>query len=323
MLSDPRAAAPADELVATTLAAHDAPTPVDLRRAPADAAPMPDVGSVLLGRWRVVAWAGLGSASVVFRGEHVELLAPVAIKIVNRLREPDRTAVIGHLRNEALLLARLKHVNLARVWDFSAAGEHPCLVTDFIDGTTLLQRMRRDGRLDPKRALRVAVNVAEALAAAWREGIVHRDVKPENILLAGDGSAKLIDFGLAVVRGEENAEAHGTIDRRRVGTVAYLAPEQARNSAAVDHRADVYALGATLYHALTGRLPFLGNTAAQVILRHLEDQPLPPRALVPDLPDALSRLVLRMMAKRPVDRFADARELMAGLDEVREEMLLR
>jgi serine/threonine protein kinase len=309
-----------DELVATMIATGNTPTPVDLSRSnKAPSLPAPDVGDVLLHRWRLQAWAGLGTASIVFRGEHVELPLPVAIKIINREGYHDHAAVVGHLRNEAHILARLRHPNIARLWDFQGEGEHPCLVTEFIDGTTLRQMIRLEGRLDPRRAIRIGLGIADVLASVWREGIVHRDVKPENILLSVDGSTKLIDFGLAIEIGSENSLAYAVRSSHpRVGTVAYLAPEQARNSAAIDYRADMYSLGATLYHAVTGRLPFSGQNAAQMILRHIEDIPVAPKMLVPNLHQSLSDLILRMMAKSPDDRFADAREFNAALLEVQD-----
>ena len=322
MLLDSPQVVSEDILTATIIANQTTPTPVDLRGSPmADAAAMPDVGTVLLQRWRLLAWAGLGTASIVFRGEHVELPIPVAIKIVNRQQYPDRAVVVGHLRNEAHILARLRHPNLARLWDFQEDGEYPCLVTDFINGTTLRRTIQQQERLEPRRAIRAAIHIADVLHEVWREGIVHRDIKPENIVLCVDGTAKLIDFGLAVVHGTENAAAHASrSDYPRVGTVAYLPPEQARNSAAVDFRADIYSLGATLYHAVTGRLPFAGKNAAQMILRHIEDNPVPPKTVVPDLHESVSSLILRMMAKNPKDRFRDGRELTAMMLEVQDDL---
>jgi eukaryotic-like serine/threonine-protein kinase len=274
---------------------------------------------VLLQRWRIVAWAGLGTASVVFRGAHVELPFPVAIKIVNRQNYPDRATVVGQLRNEALILGRLRHNNLPRLWDFHEEGEYPYLVTDFFDGASLQQTIRLKGRLEQRWAIRAAIHIADVLATLHRNDIVHRDIKPDNIVLCRDGSAKLIDFGLSLVQGEENSVVHGErLDVPRVGTVAYLSPEQARHSGSVDHRADIYSLGATLYHAVTGQLPFNGSNAAQVILRHIEDEPAPPKAIVPNLNETLSDLILKMMAKKPCERFTNARKLLEALNEVQE-----
>jgi len=310
-----------DDLAATLIACQNSATPVDSRQANEADPSMPDIGTVLLHRWRLQAWAGLGTASVVFRGQHLELPLPVAIKIVSRQHYRDRETAVGHLRNEAHVLTRLRHPNIARLWDFQEEGEFPCLVTDFIDGTTLRQLIRVDGRVEPRRIVRMALQIADVLAESWREGFVHRDIKPENIVLCVDGTAKLIDFGLATMMGSENLGVHAIASSPpRVGTVAYLAPEQARNSAAVDQRADMYSFGATLYHAVTGRLPFAGNNAAQVILRHIEDVPAPPTAFAPNLNATLSAVILRMMAKSPKDRFANASEFRSALEDVQESL---
>jgi serine/threonine protein kinase len=311
-----------DDQTATVLAQANAATPVDVRRAP-EAPPtlMPAVGELVLDRFRVLAWAGLGTASVVFRGEHAELSHPVAIKIVNRIQWPERATVIGHLRNEARILARLRHPHIPRVWDFSETAKFPCVVTDYLDGFTLKSLIQKEGRVAPRRAVRLALGLADVLETLERFQIVHRDIKPENIVLSPDGTAKLIDFGLAIERDCENIEANqAPLATPRVGTVAYLAPEQAKNSRAVDHRADIYSLGATLYHAVTGQLPFVGKNAAQVALKHLQDPAPAARALLPQLPLSLSDLILRMMAKRPDERFMEVRELQESLRAVRAEI---
>lgn len=312
----------ADDLTATTLAHQSSATPVDRPSwHDADAPDLPVVGDIILERYRLVAWAGIGTGSVVFRGEHLELPISAAIKIVSRQAILERAIVIGHLRNEAMLLAGLRHANLARLWDFSETGQHPCLVTEFINGRTLRQAIQLEGRLAPRWAVRAAIHVTEALVAVGRAGVVHRDIKPENIVLGADGSARLIDFGLAIMLGRENPDAQADrLTVPRVGTVAYLAPEQARNSSTVDQRADIYSLGATLYHAVTGRMPFTGNNATQVVLRHIEDDPIPPRAIVPHLEDEVSDLILRMMAKKPRERFADASELLEALRDVQDSL---
>ncbi len=308
----------AEDLMATVLSNHDSTTPVDTRpRKDPISAPMPAIGDMLMNRWRIIAYAGFGTASVVFRGAHAELAFPVAIKIVNRQHYIDRATVVGHLRNEATILAQLRHSNLSRLWDFHEEDEFPYLVTEFIDGMTMKWAIQAHKRLEPRRVVRAAMHVAEALIATDSAGVIHRDIKPENIVLCNDGSAKLIDFGLAMIQGMENPAAHSeAVDLPRVGTVAYLAPEQARKAANIDGRADIYSLGATMYHAVTGRPPFGGNNAAQVLLRHIEEAPASPSSVVPKLDEDLSNLILRMLAKKPNDRFDDARELLEELKSV-------
>ena len=269
---------PEDDVTATVMWATNGATPLIVRPGspPLVVAPMPEVGSVLLGRWRLVAWAGMGSASIVFRGTHTELDLPVAIKIVNRANYPERAKAIGHLRNEAQLLKRLRHPNIVRLWDFNNDPDFPCLVTDFVEGATLGEAIRHQGRLDRRQVIRAALSIIDALEYAWQFGIVHRDIKPDNLLLAADNTAKVIDFGLAAVVDTEHPPVPLVPANTWVGTAAYLAPEQARSTYTVDHRADIYALGATLYHALTGRLPFEGRSITQVILRRMKEDPVPP-----------------------------------------------
>jgi serine/threonine protein kinase len=308
-----------DDQTATVLSGPSAATPVnDLR---SSEAPVPVVGEMVLDRYRVVAWAGLGTASVVFRAEHVEIRHAVAVKVVNRTNWSERAAVIGHLRNEAEVLAKVRHPHVPRVWDFSETSKYPCVVTDYLEGITLKGLIQRDGQVKQRRAVRLALCVADVFATLERYGIVHRDVKPDNIMLAPDGTAKLIDFGLAIFHGHENPGAHaGLRGQPRVGTVAYLAPEQSKNSKAVDHRADIYSLGATLFHALTGKLPFAGKNAAAVILKHMEQEVPSPRSLVPNLHPGLSELVVRMMAKDPNQRFAEVGDLLEALRGIRNDM---
>jgi serine/threonine protein kinase len=162
------------------------------------------------------------------------------------------------------------------------------------------------------------VQTCEALRAAWQLGIVHRDVKPGNILIAKDGTAKLADLGLAIIVNHRFGEAGPNTTGRMEGTVAYMAPEQAESSGAVDHRADLYALGATLYHTITGVLPFRGQTRARVLLKHKLETPEPPHRLVPELPARVSAVILRLMAKSPDDRYQSYDELIDDLNQIHE-----
>lgn len=288
-------------LMVTVICSVD-PTPAKAAGVPFSG--MPEIGTVLLNRWQLIAFAGVGSASLVYRGLDLRLSRSVAVKIVNRPDYPERAKAIGHLRNEAQLLQRLGESNaIVRLWDFHDEPDCPMMVTDYVEGNSLGELIRKQRKIDVRRVLRIAQQIVDALAYAWEFGVVHRDVKPDNILLADDGTAKLIDFGLAAVVQTEHPPISLADNQGWVGTAAYLAPEQARSTGRVDHRSDMYSLGATLYHALTGRLPVDGDNAAQVILKRLKEDPIAPHLWDPKIPRSFSDLVMRLLAREPDARY--------------------
>jgi serine/threonine protein kinase len=296
----------------TTLLPLDSLTPVEPGKPPKPA-PTPEVGA-MLGRYQLLAWQGVGSASHVFRSVHPAFDIPVAVKVVNRDAHPDPAVPREHLRTEARLLARLNHPYVVRAWDFHDDAELPYLITEYVPGPTLAAVLRRQQRLTPRQALRVVAQTAEALAAIWRAGVVHRDVKPANLILCPDGTVKLLDLGLAAPLGQTMPPAAVlTSPASWAGTPAYLAPEQAQAGAPVDHRADIYSLGVTFYEAVTGRLPFAG-TSSQVVLRHRAEEPPAPDHLAPDVPPTVSALILRMMANEPAQRFDGTEDLRCALE---------
>lgn len=248
---------------------------------------------------------GSGGLGIVYRALHTSLNIPVAIKF---LRSPNRSASVDRFRTEARLLARLNHPNVARVLDFEDAPGCPFVVMEYVDGFSLQDLLARSGVVAPDRVVAVARQVVDGLDAARQVGIVHRDVKPGNILLTRDGVAKLVDFGLAADLAVVDPRASG---QRVDGTVAYLCPDRARDPGAGDHRADIYALGITLFQLLTGRLPFTGSTGYEVLAAHASD-PLPD---APEIPPRLRSVIERMTAKRPADRFQTYPELRAALTE--------
>jgi serine/threonine protein kinase len=208
---------------------------------------------------------------------------------------------LARFTREAQLLAQLVHPHVVRVLDYEDDPTRPYVVMEFVDGLSAADLIKQGGRVAPARAVEIAMHVLEGLEAARRLGVVHRDVKPGNILLTRDGLSKLVDFGLAVVTRPDNG---GDTNPAAEGTVGYMSPEQATGSH-VDHRADQYSLGCTLYHLVTGRLPFSGKSAHQVILQHIR-QPAPaPHEVSPGVPEALSTIILRMLAKTPADRYGD------------------
>jgi eukaryotic-like serine/threonine-protein kinase len=274
---------------------------------------LPEVGSEF-GRYRLQAIRAMGSGSVVFRAQHRALGIPVALKFLNRRHFSDRLALLEQLRLEATLLARISHRNIVRLWDFDDDFDHAYLATEYIEGPTLMAAIQDQGRIERKRAVRIVLQVIDALESLTHLNVVHRDVKPDNILLSATGTVKLIDLGLAMIIGEEIPQLRVISPVASwVGTPSYLAPEQARSTRRVDFRADIYSLGATLFQCLTGRLPFQARTATQMVLQHLERQPPNPNELNPEVGEPLAGVVLKMMAKSPAARFANYPELRQAL----------
>ncbi len=286
-------------------------------RGRADTVPLPrpaaEVGRTL-GRCQLTGVLGRGASATVFRASHRTLRMPVAVKVPNREAGGIHPDVIDELRVEAELLSACSHPNLVRVYDLDDNPDLPYLVLELVDGPSLKDAIRRGHGLPPPRAREVVLQVLDALEALWAAGVVHRDVKPGNVLLAADGTAKLADLGQAVrvVDGRPDPSRPAAV----AGTAAYLAPEQFLTPAAVDHRADIYALGTTMYEAVTGRLPFPGRSRLDVLMKHVLQPPEPPDGRVAGLDPAWSRVILTMMAKDAADRFQDAAALRTALTAI-------
>jgi serine/threonine-protein kinase len=275
--------------------------------------PPPEVGMVV-GNYTLQEKLGEGVSCHVFRGWDKTKSRPVALKIVNWANVFDRTAAMKQLRTEAATLARVKHPQVVRFLDFGFDPRWPYLVTEFFEGRPLGELIRDGGALPAAWALYLISQMVDALGAVWQGGLVHRDIKPDNILVGPHGTGKLIDFGLAKAAAiQANQENTGP---ELAGTAAYLAPEQAKDAGTVDHRADVYSLGVTLYEALTGRLPFEGRNRVQVIFQHLHSAPVPPIQRAPGVPPLASDLCLWMLSKAPEDRPQNYAELRQGFDTV-------
>jgi serine/threonine protein kinase len=271
--------------------------------------PSQAIGSV--GPYRIDRRIGRGGMGVVFQAFDSALLRPVAIKFLT-----PRLAVSPLARarfsREGQAAAAIKHPNIVTIYTI---GEHeglPYLVMEYVDGITLADRLAREGMLERKSILRIGLQIAQGLAAAHSQGLVHRDVKPGNILLEGGlDRVKITDFGLACITTEPwRLTASGVL----VGTPAYMSPEQAAFSA-VDHRSDLFSFGSVLYQLCTGEPPFPGRTLQAILTGVRESEPRPIRDLNPDIPPALEDHVRRLMAKDPADRFASASELARALRE--------
>ena len=273
-------------------------------------------GSLLDGRYEIVRRLGAGGMGVVYEARHVRLGQSVAIKAI-RGDVPLTGAELTRFEREARAATRIGHAGIAAVHDFDVTSEGlHYLVMDLLVGESLEARLARVGRLPWPEARGVALEIADALDAAHRAGVLHRDVKPSNVFLsAREGAAEramLVDFGLAKpITSERGASVTRT--GAIVGTAHYMAPEQARGEE-VDARTDVYGLGATLYEMVAGVPPFLGASPFAVMAMLLEEAPVPPSALAAGVPPAVDALVLRALAKAPADRWRDVPTMRAAIE---------
>ncbi len=219
---------------------------------------------------------------------------------------------MARFQQEAKAASALQHPNIVQVYDYGQTEGKYYIVMELIEGTDLRRYLRGRGVLDVDRSVIIALDVALGLGAAPRRGIVHRDVKPQNILVGRDGSIKLTDFGIASVYKDINAERLTTTGMT-LGTVQYYAPEQAQGEI-VSPAADVYVLGIVMYEMLTGRTPFDGDTPAAVAMQHIQDPPVPPSQLNPNIPSTLEDIILRCLEKVPERRFRDGSSLAHALE---------
>ena len=274
----------------------------------------PLVGRLLDSRYRVEARLARGGMATVYTAVDTRLDRTVAVKVMHPALALDETFVARFIR-EARSAARLSHPNVVAVQDQGSertedGAELPWLAMELVEGRTLRDVLREYGRLSPRQAFDVLEPVLAALAAAHRAGLVHRDVKPENVLLADDGRVKVADFGLA--RAAAGGASAGATTGLLIGTVAYLAPEQVERSTA-DARSDVYSAGILLFELLTGAPPYDGDSPLQVAYRHVHDDVPAPSSRVPGLPPAVDELVRTATRRSPDERPADAAQLLAAV----------
>ena len=276
----------------------------------------PLVGTVLDGRYLVQTKIASGGTSTVYRGVDVRLDRPVAVKVMDSRYAGD-DQFLTRFRLEARTVARLKDPGLVAVYDQGLDARHPFLVMEFIEGGTLRELLAERGPMPPHAVVAVLRPVLGGLATAHRAGLVHRDVKPENVLISDDGDVKIADFGLVRAVADAGITSANVI----LGTAAYLSPEQVRDGNASPH-SDVYSAGILTYELLTGRTPFTGDSALSIAYQRLDTDVPPPSAVIDGVPQQFDELVARATARDPADRYADAIEMAADVDAIAEELAL-
>jgi tRNA A-37 threonylcarbamoyl transferase component Bud32 len=283
------------------------PAPAEAATAPAAARKDPFEGRTI-GTWRVVRRIAKGGMGAVYLGEHTQTGRKVAVKILTE--EYSRMPGIqGRFKREADTTLRLQHPNIVETYEMGQDGPHTYIVSEYVEGGSLVDLIVREKKLPPRRAVEIVCDILSALDHAHGRGVVHRDVKPANVLLTADGRAKVIDFGLA-----KDAEANTilTLSGNVVGTPAYMAPEQAMGEPA-GPLADLYSCGILLYLMLTGRKPFEGRSLVETLRKQIHD-PLPPaRPHNPEVPEALESVLRKICAKQPSQRYRTLPEAIAAL----------
>lgn len=325
-LADPKRAAgrlkckrcgTAFSLSAGASAPPSAPTEPPSAPGPSDAPTLPQatppesglIGSEL-GGCRIERKIGQGGMGAVYRGHHLALDIPVAIKVLpSHLVENDRSFVDRFI-SEARAAARLQHHNIVGVLNVGEQNGQFFIIMQFVDGQSLQARLRKEGALAPAEVARIGIQVCEALKAAERHKIVHRDIKPDNIMIDTDGTVKLADMGLAKNLADDAGMTQSGV---AMGTPHYMSPEQASDARRADHRTDIYALGCTLYRCLTGKVPYDGESMFTILTKHASDPVPDVLDECPDCPPALAAVIARAMAKDPAERYESAEAMQADL----------
>ena len=270
------------------------------------------IGKMLDNRYEILELIGSGGMANVYKAKCHRLNRLVAIKILkNELA--DNTEFRRRFRDESRAVAQLSHANIVSVYDVSTSGDTEYIVMELIDGITLKQYMERRGRMDWREAMHFITQIMRALSHAHSRGIIHRDIKPQNIMVLRDGSVKVADFGIACLENEGQ-----TLTQEALGSVHYISPEQARGDR-IDARSDIYSAGVVLYEMLTGRLPFEGDSAVSVAIQHLSSVPLPPRDINPDIPEALELICMKAMSPNADKRYPTADAILEDLERFRKD----
>ncbi len=268
------------------------------------------IGKMLDNRYEIMELIGSGGMANVYKAKCHRLNRMVAVKIL-KSELAENADFRRRFRDESRAVAQLSHANIVSVYDVSRSGDVEYIVMELIEGITLKQYMERRGQMDWREALHFITQIMRGLSHAHSRGIIHRDIKPQNIMVLRDGSVKVADFGIACL-----ASAGQTLTQEALGSVHYISPEQARGDR-TDARSDIYSAGVVLYEMLTGKLPFDGDSAVSVAIQHLSSVPLAPRSINPEIPEALEVICMKAMSPNADKRYATAEAMIDDLEKFR------
>lgn len=268
------------------------------------------IGQLLDGRYELLEVIGTGGMAVVYKARCHRLNRLVAVKVLKDEFSADED-FLRRFRAEGEAVAMLSHPNIVQVFDVSASEDANYIVMELIDGISLKQYMEVKGILNWKETLHFATQIAKGLEHAHSRGIVHRDIKPHNVMVLKNGSVKVMDFGIAQVMNKSN-----TLTKEALGSVHYISPEQAKGSF-TDSRSDIYSLGVVMFEMMTGRPPYDGDSPVAVAIQHINGGAPRPTSLNPNIPMGMEQIIMKAMALEPKDRYSSATELLADLEEFR------
>ncbi|MBS3977784.1 MAG: Stk1 family PASTA domain-containing Ser/Thr kinase [Syntrophomonadaceae bacterium] len=269
------------------------------------------LGRILAGRYELLEKLGGGGMAVVYKGKDRLLNRAVTVKLLRDQYAHDQEFV-RKFRREAQAVASLSHPNIVSIYDVGQEGDLHYLVMEYVEGKSLRTVIQEEGALEPSRAVELSQQICEALHHAHEHQIIHRDIKPHNILITRNGRAKVTDFGIALAA----STATVTYEGNMVGSVHYVSPEQARGEPTTP-QSDVYSAGIVLYEMLTGEVPFIGETPIGIAMKHVQESPRPPRDIRPEIPPALERVVAKALIKDLSRRYKTANEMWADLEKIR------
>ena len=271
---------------------------------------MLEPGSFLADRYEIIEKIGAGGMSDVYKAKDHVLSRDVAIKVLKAEFAEDMTFV-SKFRTEAQSAAGLEHPNIVNIYDVGSEDGLYYIVMECVEGITLKTYIEKKGRLNYKESISIAIQVGRGIEAAHNKGIIHRDIKPQNIIISKEGKVKVTDFGIA------RAASGNTVNADVMGSVHYFSPEQARNGYS-NEQSDIYSLGIVMYEMVTGRVPFDGETAVAVALQHLQNEMVPPSQIAPETPVALEGIIKKATQKSMDKRYSNMDELLSDLKKALE-----